>query len=544
MNKNKAHCTYALLVAIAAASATTFAASVGDTVVWRNSGTAGSGVSHAYGSYRHDFCLPSIDGLPKGSRVEVTNISLGSRNTECKIGGGTNADTEYLRIIANGTFYDARLNDSGTFDGKTISAHGTYVPRLSYSYEGVAVTVGETNKLEFIYYDYDDGKYWYINQPGFKVVKTSDTTSAVTIGNSDGWYPVYEITATVVSLGADPDTAATVSGDASLSALAWSSPRTTDGTQWAVITVTDNATLNLDASTDFKLLTIKVAGNKTLTLTGVNALTATTIDISGKGTVKAASSALSGAVTGCGGLAYVGGLPGGVTFAYDWCGMLTLEKMDIKGPDFNDYGNVASTIALSGITGWVNTGTEYAVPIRLDDGNYVFALKLTDGNSPQDGNNNQNRCSIFRKVSGTGCIVDGIKANSKSAWPVIKIYDASDFAGNINIEQANIIVCNDTTTYGDTLFDMLYHKSGALRIDGSLRPTLATGKTWSFNAYTDETDFDELVLFTAADAGLLSGGELAVNVNGAPLDTAKYIIKYKKGQVVARRRFGFRLGLR
>ena len=114
------------------------------------------------------------------------------------------------------------------------------------------------------------------------------------------WCPVYEITATVVSLGSDCDTSANISGNKNFSAISWSSPLTNNGTQWGRLNVTGDATLTLDSATNFKLLTLNVASGKTLTLTGANALTATKIDISGKGTVAAATSALSGAITGCG----------------------------------------------------------------------------------------------------------------------------------------------------------------------------------------------------------------------------------------------------
>lgn len=537
------------MLAIAATTITSalYAASVGDTVVWRNSGTAGSQVSQAYGNHEQNFCLPAIDGVPKGSSVRITNISLGSRNTECKIGGDTNADTEYLRItLSNKRYYDARLNNSGTFDGKTISAYGTYVPRLSYSYDGVTVTVGETNKLEFIYAD-SNGTFWYINNPGFKVVKTDDPLSAVTIGNTSGWYPVYEITATVVSLGTTCDTSATISGDASLSQLAWTTATTTDGSQWATINVTDDATLTLDAATNFKLLTLNVTHGKTLTLSGANALTATKIDISGKGKVKAATSALSGAVTGCGSLSYSGSLPSGVTFAYDWCGALTLENIAITGPNFNSYGNTASSVTLSGVTGWVNTGVVYEPELILDDGNYGFSLKINNGNSPQSASYNSdniNRCSTFRKVSGTGSIVDAIAENGKEAWPVIAIYDADDFAGNISLDLASILVRDVSTSYSESLYEMLSAKRGSLRLDGTMLPSLASGKKWSFKYYTEATDYNGLVLFNSADSNLLAGGTFEIKMNGdTVLNTERYSVKYSNGKALIKEIFGFLLHL-
>ena len=214
-------------------------ASVGDTVVWRNSGTAGTGVSNANTTdHSLRFRLPAMDGLPAGSTVKVTSISLGSRNTELG-----DKDPIYVSIVKTSTdYYDSqKLNGTGMFSSETISACGTYVPRLSYSFDGgVTVAVGETYALETLQAD----KLTYMT-PGFKCVQTSDANSALVLSSvsGSGWYPVYEITATVLSIGGASDTSATISGNVNLSARSWSAATTTDGTQWADIEVTQDAVL-------------------------------------------------------------------------------------------------------------------------------------------------------------------------------------------------------------------------------------------------------------------------------------------------------------
>ena len=450
-------------------------ASVGDTVVWRNSGTAGTGVSNANGNNTsHRFCLPAMDGLPAGSTVRITNISLGSRNTELG-----DKDPIYVSVVKTSTdYYDSQaLNGTGRFSDETISAYGTYVPRLSYSFDGgVTVVVGETYALETLQANKAT------MTPGFKCVQTSDSQSAVVLASvsGSGWYPVYEITATVLSIGGASDTSATISGNVNLSALSWSAATTTDGTQWADIEVTQDAVLTLDAATNFRLLTIHVAEGKTLTLTGANALTAGKIKLSGLGTVAAATSSLSGTLVGCGTVAYTGALPSGATFGYDWCGTLALNNIAITGPNFNSYGNVASAVKLSGVSGWVNTGTEYVVPVVLDNGSYGFALKITNGNSPRTNpSTDVNRCSVFRKISGTGSFVDGISGTAPN--PVFKVFDASGFAGSLALTNASMIVCDASTTFEDTLYNLFVPSAsnGTLRIESGKSATLAAGKTWS-----------------------------------------------------------------
>ena len=461
-------------------------AAVGDTVVWRNSGTAGAGVSNANTTdHSLRFRLPAMDGLPAGSTVRVTSISLGSRNTEL---GDT--DPIYVSIVKSATdYYDSQvLNGTGAFSSETISAYGTYAPRLSYSFDDVTVVVGDTYALETL----QANKLTYM-KPGFKCVQTSDDNSALVLSSvaSSGWYPVYEITATVISIGGACDTSATISGNVNLSDVSWSAATTTDGTQWADIEVTQDAVLTLDAATNFRLLTIHVAEGKTLTLTGANALTATKIKISGLGVVAAATSSLSGTLVGCGTVAYTGALPSGVTFGYDWCGTLALNNIAITGPNFNSYGNVASVVKLSGVSGWINTGTEYVVPVVLDNGSYSFALRITNGNSP--ANNDVNRCSVFRKISGTGDLVDDLRnqgGNAQWAWPVIRVYDASDFAGGITLDRVSLIFCDATTSYA-SLYNMFVNNMGTLRIESGKSATLATGKTWSvkkIESYGNLTD--------------------------------------------------------
>ncbi|MBR4653926.1 MAG: hypothetical protein IKO72_11265 [Kiritimatiellae bacterium] len=232
-----------------------------------------------------------------------------------------------------------------------------------------------------------------------------------------------------------------------------SSPTTADGTQWADVEVTQDATLTLDVATNFRLLTLNVAEGRTLTLAGANALTAAKIRVSGLGTVVSPASALSGMLVGGGTVAYTA-LPSGATVGCDWYGTLAFRGFSITGPNFNTYGNVASRVVLSGIQGWVNTGTEYVVPIVLDNGGYSFALNVDNGNSPQSPDYaegaNVNRCSVFRKISGGGSLVDsGLAAAGRTAWPVFKVYDMGSFSGSLSLDRTSIVVCDPTTSYHD-----------------------------------------------------------------------------------------------
>ncbi len=176
-------------------------------------------------------------------------------------------------------------------------------------------------------------------------------------------------------------------------------------------------------------------------------------------------------------------VPTWVTDSTKWTNTIAFVDMTIAGPNFNDYGNAQSSLKLSGVQGYVNTGTEYVVPVVLENGSYSFALKLTDGYSPDNKDMNEDRCSMFSKISGRGSIVDGIAANGKSAWPVVKIYDASDFHGDIALDRATLLICGSTTTYSPSLYELFNATIGTLRIETGKTATLVGGKAWSVKRF-------------------------------------------------------------
>ena len=183
-------------------------------------------------------------------------------------------------------------------------------------------------------------------------------------------------------------------------------------------------------------------------------------------------------------------VPTWVTDNTKWTNTISFAGMTIAGPNFNDFGNAQSSIKLSGVQGWVNTGTKYIVPVILENGAYDFALKLTNGNSPQNNDTAKDRCSEFNKISGRGGIVDNTPYNVNNPWPVFKIYDASEFHGDITLGNAVILVCDDTTPYSPSIYGLFNAAKGMLRIESGKSATLVGGKEWSvkhFVSYGDVT---------------------------------------------------------
>ncbi len=190
-------------------------------------------------------------------------------------------------------------------------------------------------------------------------------------------------------------------------------------------------------------------------------------------------------------------VPTWTTDSTRWTNTIAFADMNIAGPNFNDFGNAQSSLKLSGVQGYIVPG-DYVVPVVLENGTYDFALKLKDGSSP----NNDTLFSVFRKISGRGSFVDGIAANGKSAFPVIKTYDADDFHGDIALDLANLLICDPTTTYSPSLYDTFASRKGSLRIESGKSATLVNGKTWT-------------VKNLVSSGNLTVDGTLAVSVSNA-----------------------------
>ena len=249
-------------------------------------------------------------------------------------------------------------------------------------------------------------------------------------------------------------------------------------------------------------------------------------------------------------------VPTWVTDSTKWTGTVAFSGITIAGPNFNNYGNEASAIKLSGVSGWVNTDTEYTVPIVLENDGYDFAFKITNGNSPQGYNSNSNRCSEIRKISGSGSIVDKIADGGISPKPVIKIYDASGFTGSISLDLATILICDPLTSYSPNLYDMFigsptkYNTNGVVRIESNHPLTLPVGTTWKVNAVTfnGSVNFttsdplaDGLTVFTCDGAALKTEGGAAFSINGAPNDQSIYKVTTVGTELQLKKKVGKRV---
>ena len=221
--------------------------------------------------------------------------------------------------------------------------------------------------------------------------------------------------------------------------------------------------------------TVYVVGSGTLTLGGSAKITAATIDVGPNVTMNVNADRLDGTTfTGIGTVVYNNSLPvtgKGWTDSDNWLGTVWINgKSGVTDFNVNSYGNANSAVKLSGIEGWVSAPFDNTVPVILENGTFDYALKLTNGNSPN--NQNPTRCATFVKVSGSGTVSDGNAAN-----PMLKIYDGTEFAGTLTLTRAKVVFCSADSTTLPAAYTSIPNAS--VYVDAGNSATVASGMTWT-----------------------------------------------------------------
>ena len=271
-----------------------FATAAGDSVDFYNV-QDNYNVSNANGA-PWNLCIPESPDLPAGAVVAISTVSIASRNaafTPNVRGGDANSIT-IKDLTGNTVRSDAVADFDGQFEVRQIG-----YPRLNYRFFSGAVVkllVGEKYSVEFCQSDNSPmpGSGEYAGGVGVKMVQSDDPSSVLNIGDLAGWYPMYEVSGVVRSMPA-ATTISTASND--VSKLAWSPAIATDvdHEQCAVIDVTANSTLILDADLRFLAVTINIADGVALAIEGPGKISAEKISING-GTVDFSEASFSGKV--------------------------------------------------------------------------------------------------------------------------------------------------------------------------------------------------------------------------------------------------------
>ena len=263
-----------------------------------------------------------------------------------------------------------------------------------------------------------------------------------------------------------------------------------DGNNDCTFTITEDSYYDASSAGTYNSITFDVATGKKLVLSGSTLTGTNGITVTGDGVIEVSSAtALSGALSGDGTIAYVGVSPSGLTYSASWTGTIWIKNVTGNAHrNFNDWGREGSKVKVSGVSGYLNAPITYTPEVVLDDDTYGFALKVQNGNSPQNNDSNKNRCAIFKKLSGSGTLTAG--GDSYPAWPVVKLYDISGFTGNIDCGSSGTgliaLICNEDEDLGDTLFNLFSSKTRCIYISAGRTDanavSIPSGATWSANS--------------------------------------------------------------
>ena len=260
-----------------------------------------------------------------------------------------------------------------------------------------------------------------------------------------------------------------------------------------VIPVTGATTYTVDADKEYEKVII--SGTGTLTLDGTGTITTDVLEIENNSAIVMNSSRLAATtVIGKGTAIYDDEVPPtdkGWTDSANWKGTVWIKnKSDITGNSTagtgvqpNNLGNADSKVKFSGVSGWLEAPITYTPEIVLENDTYDYALKLTNGNSPQSSGENVNRCTIIKKLSGSGKVTCG---ETTSSWPVLKVYDASAYTGDIDCGSSGtclvVVFAAENETLPDTLYALFNSAPRSIYISANGSATVASGATWTANS--------------------------------------------------------------
>ena len=171
-------------------------------------------------------------------------------------------------------------------------------------------------------------------------------------------------------------------------------------------------------------------------------------------------------------------IPSFVTDPTKWTGVIYISSASVTDFTSNTYGNESSVVRLGNVSGWLRAPSNAAfintVPVEL-----AGTLTINNGNSANDGN--PNRCTVFKKLSGSGTI----SADSSANRTVVVIQDASEFTGGIGLNYGKHVVFGEampeyatlTNAAVGTIFVMegarvtvsgFWWATGGIKVDGEL----------------------------------------------------------------------------
>ena len=279
--------------------------------------------------------------------------------------------------------------------------------------------------------------------------------------------------------------------------------------------VEQNATIDIGSST-VGTITIDVDEGKTLTLSGTS-LTATTINITGKGVVKVtAGGALKGTIAGNGTVLYAGVQPtmgsGGITLDSSWTGTLWIKNIggtsgvtdkvgtklgngtdSVQNTTAQSWGNANSFVKFTNVRGYMAKADCAWTLVLEDDGdNYAW----------YDNNGWATTEAKFAALKGDGTFYNSISHTGDICLQRVTFTDVSAFSGNFNTGGFRLGL-GGTSTQGQVAASR-----GTIEVVSGKAATVVSGATWT------------------AAGGVIVNGTLNVN------DSISSVITVNNGGVV------------
>ena len=450
----------------------------------------------------------AIPGTSWNNLVANNNGSLSALNAADSSGvtfataasvtiSGTRGSYSCSSLTAASDLRHGYIDENGNNPTPTVTVSGIPYDK----YRVIVYTATDTGGASFGYITINGKNYTYVND-----ALTEGTTAWGNAGAQDSAEPIAEGTNVLVSAVMLGSTL-TVVGHRDTNARGCIAaiqiveyvPEVVEGVDLMIPVM--GATTYTVSETKELSGTVYVVGSGTLTLDGTAKITAATIDVAKDVVLNVNADRLDGTTfTGRGTVVYNNSLPvtgKGWTDSDNWLGTVWINgKSGVTDFNVNSYGNANSAVKLSGIEGWVSAPFDNTVPVILENGTFDYALKLTNGNSPN--NQNPTRCATFVKVSGSGTISDGNAAN-----PMLKIYDGTEFTGTLTLTRAKVVFCSADSTTLPAAYTSIPNAS--VYVDAGNSATVASGMTWT------------------ADGGFIVDGTLTVDGTLASSQAAKAV---------------------
>lgn len=352
--------------------------------------------------------ITGTGALSGGLLVTGTGVKLTQSGDGGILGlaGGISVDENASAEFAGNVSIGSTIRNSGelTLTGQ-ISLTGALTNFTKYgnTIETYVQADGSTSKGENGFLKANGG-YWLTSESGTTNLTITEGTTTVKHGD-DGEYHLYKddgdegetntgnyyflvdsVIGTVFYVNANDETTGNVEVNAAAAAYA--------------------TAYELAAGTTMKL----AEGASTAANATIKALGASTIDLAAGSTLHAFTKEGNGAITLTGSGTYDLGsgiisLATGISLGSSWDGTVKLSDVVASGMNFETYGNASSKVALNGVSGWFDRGSNNNVHIILEEKGLTFTDFSTDDNY-----------TFGKGISGTGNFV--IDAKDDTTQPV------------------------------------------------------------------------------------------------------------------------------